>query len=471
MLNKDFYPTPPEVAAAMLDPFDIKGCIVLEPSAGSGNLVQECLSRGAAEVLTLEVEPKLRSILSAIPNSRLIGTDFLQLQPEAISHVDYIVMNPPFSADEDHILHAWEIAPPGCKIISLCNWSTLNNYSYGKKREQLKQLIEGYGSSQNVGAAFEDAERATRVQIGLIFLEKPGYSTDGQYEGFFLGPDEVEAQGQGLIPYRVTRDIVNRYVEACRIYDEQLAAAVRLQNVLQGFYGGDLGMQVTQDGEPVSRNRFRKDLQKEAWQYVFKRILPEKMATSGLRSDINKFVEQQSHIPFTERNILRMVQIVMGTQEQRVDRAVEEIFDKLTKHTKENRWQVEGWVTNDSYLFNKKFIFPNLAELEWSGGGVRIPSYGGEATKIDDLIKALCSITGKSYEDVRFPVGGMDRLHAGSWYEHGFFRFKAHKKGTVHFEFLDEDDWAMLNKRVAKIKGMTLPENLGNKRKKGGGRV
>jgi hypothetical protein len=46
MFNPDFYPTPPEVAATMLDPLDLRGRVVVEPSAGSGNLVQACLERG-----------------------------------------------------------------------------------------------------------------------------------------------------------------------------------------------------------------------------------------------------------------------------------------------------------------------------------------------------------------------------------------------------------------------------------------
>ena len=36
MFNPDFYPTPPEVAALMLDPLDLRGRVVVEPSAGSG---------------------------------------------------------------------------------------------------------------------------------------------------------------------------------------------------------------------------------------------------------------------------------------------------------------------------------------------------------------------------------------------------------------------------------------------------
>lgn len=464
MFNPDFFPTPSEVTATMLDPVDLRGKVILEPSAGSGNLVKECLDRGASEVLTVESEPQLRAILASIQGSRLIGNDFLKIEAEAVSHIDYIVMNPPFSADEKHIAHAWEIAPPGCEIIALCGWGTVDN-TYSRKRLELAEIIAAYGSKQCLEDAFSSAERQTKASIGLVRLTKPGGKIgQDEFEGFFLGPDEVEAQGQGLIPYRVTRDIVNRYTEACRIYDEQLKAAVKLKTVLNGFFGKELGLQVTSEGEAIDRNRFRKELQKDAWKYVFKRILPLDMATSGLRSDINKFVEDQSQIPFTERNILRMVQIVMGTHEQRIDRAIEEVFDKLTKYTPENRWNVEGWATNSQYLFNKKFIMPGLAHCGYvTNNLVDVYNYGHNFNGVDDLIKAMCQISGKRYEDVSSPDGGFHKMHPGTWYEWGFFRFKAFKKGTVHFEFRDVDDWARLNKRVARIKGLTLPEKLNSK--------
>jgi hypothetical protein len=35
MFNPDFYPTPPEVAALMLDPLDLRGRTVLEPSTAA----------------------------------------------------------------------------------------------------------------------------------------------------------------------------------------------------------------------------------------------------------------------------------------------------------------------------------------------------------------------------------------------------------------------------------------------------
>ncbi len=232
MFNPDFYPTPETVAATMLDPLDLRGRVVVEPSAGSGNLVRACLERGAEEVLMVEPEPKLRAILAAIPGGRLIGNDWLQVQAEQIAHVHVIAINPPFSADERHILHAWAIAPAGCEIVSLCNANTIAPGRWGSRASQeLRTTSEQYGSRQNLGPVFEDAERTTRCEIGLVRLTKPGQCVSGadEFDGFFLGPDDIEAQGEGIIPYRRSRDLVNRYVEACRIYDQQLDAGVRLQ--------------------------------------------------------------------------------------------------------------------------------------------------------------------------------------------------------------------------------------------------
>ena len=53
-----------------------------------------------------------------------------------------------------------------------------------------------------------------------------------------------------------------------------------------------------------------------------------KHSTQGLRDDMNKFVEQNQQIPFTMRNIYRMLDIVIGTTESRMDKALLEVFEK-----------------------------------------------------------------------------------------------------------------------------------------------
>ena len=200
LFGQDFYPTPPEVAATMLDPLDLRGRVVVEPSAGSGNLVRECLARGAAEVLTAEPEPELRTILAGIPASRLLSNDWLTVTADQISHVDAIVMNPPFSADEAHILHAWAVAPPGCEIVALCNWNTVSGHYRGLQL-QLAKLIEAYGSKEDLGECFADSERPTRVSVGLIRLTKPGAKSGGdEFTASFSGPTTLRPRAKGSSP-------------------------------------------------------------------------------------------------------------------------------------------------------------------------------------------------------------------------------------------------------------------------------
>ena len=53
----------------------------------------------------------------------------------------------------------------------------------------------------------------------------------------------------------------------------------------------------------------------------------------------------------------------------------------------------------------------------------------------------------------------------GTQFEWAFFKCRGYKKGTMHFEFLDEQIWYILNQNVARIKGFGLPEKI--KPKKG----
>src|SRR5260221_11118770 len=168
--NKDLYPTPLHVIEIMLAGVKLEGKNVLEPSAGFGDIVDFCAGAGS-NVSACEINDDLRSILFG--TCRVLTPDFMDLKSEQISHIDLIVMNPPFSADEKHILHAFEIAPAGCKIISLCNWQTLNS-RYSQITQRVSSLISQYGTSENLGDCFSDAERKTAVEIGLFILQKPG---------------------------------------------------------------------------------------------------------------------------------------------------------------------------------------------------------------------------------------------------------------------------------------------------------
>lgn len=475
MFNPDFYPTPDDVINLMLNGEDINGKVILEPSAGKGNIVDYLLQAGAAQVIAAEQNPDLKKILQT--KCKVIADDFLTLTSEQISHIDFIVMNPPFSADEKHINHAFNIAPAGCRIIALCNYSTIKN-QYSAARQELGRIVENYGQAKDLGQCFTQAERTTAVNVGLIKLTKPGENKKSEFEGFFLD-EEPEEQGEnGLMPYNVVRDLVNRYVAACKLYDEQLNTGAKMHSLLNSFYGEGLTFTCTENGAPKLKNEFRKDLQRAGWGFIFNKMDLNKHSTKGLKEEINKFVEQQTNIPFTMKNIYHMLDMVIQTTGQRMDKAILEAFDTITAHHHENRQYIKGWKTNSHFLVGKKFILPSCVnpskEYGYTSTTYRYLS-SNKTEIIEDLEKALCFANGINYDEI-CPVDYYNRINTdtprnkktlknsidnniyGDYYESYFFRYKAFKNGNMHFEFINEDIRGKFNQKVSKLKGYPLFE-------------
>lgn len=217
MFNADFYPTPANVIEIMTNGYHIQNKIILEPSAGKGNIVDYLLQNGAKEIIACEKEADLRKILAG--KCKVIENDFLQVQSHQVSHIDFIIMNPPFSADEKHILHAYDIAPAGCHIIALCNLNTVKN-PHTNIREKLNNIIEANGSYEELEDCFSKAERSTNVKVALVRIQKPGTKSENsdEFDGFFMEEEQEDNTQSGIMPYNVVRDLVNRYVQALKIF-------------------------------------------------------------------------------------------------------------------------------------------------------------------------------------------------------------------------------------------------------------
>lgn len=470
MFGFDFYPTPEHVIDTMLDGLALQGKVVLEPSGGKGNIVDR-LKLAGAEVIACETNKDLCKILGT--KCKIVAEDFLTVQAQDVSHIHAIVMNPPYSADEKHIIHAWEIAPPGCKILALCNFNTIDNPN-NRIRKQLIKIIEQSGSYINLGPAFDTAERKTNAIIAMITLLKPGGGYETEFEGFFMDedPNEQNPEGgvSGIMPYNAVRDLVNRYVGAIKIYDEQLATGAKMNDLIGEHFVFErtnyndirppITFQCSRDNQPVLREEFKKELQKAGWTGIFRMMNMQKYATEGLQSDINKFVEQQQKIPFTMRNIYRMLEIVIGTQSQRMDKALEEVFDKLTQHTHDNRFGVEGWKSNSHFLLSKHFVVPWIVENRGYGAEKVSLCHNGNYKKIEDMQKAMCYILGVNYDECTslWKFCSQINMAFGQWYYWGFFEIKGFKKGTMHFRFQNEDSWAKFNQNISRIKGYPLFE-------------
>lgn len=465
--NANFYPTPEEVINTMMLGETIIGKTILEPSAGSGNIVRWLKANGAGEVIACEKDKHLQKLLAGECN--IIADDFLSVTAEQVSHVDYIVMNPPFSDGAKHILHAYEIAPVGCTIVALCNSSNLEK-RWNESYAMLQETVELYGSSEWLGEVFDTAERKTDVDVSLVKLYKEGEAGNEFANYVFSNEDDAlnANETEGLIQYNVVRDMVNRYISAVKLFDETMAASKKINEVARfdDETGGFLPIEfVVVDHNrkvvQISRQQYKKQLQRYYWRIIFRKLKMDKYATNGLREQINRFIEKQVEVPFTMHNIYQVLNMVVQTTGQRMDKALLEAFDLICSFSAENSTAGEKWKTNANYMINRKFIVPYMTDYDtfWKRDRVSL-HYGGNKESIVDVVKALCYITGTNFDN----IPSFDRYlydhntPYGVWFEWAFFRVKGFKKGTMHFEFLDEDVWMRFNQQVAKQRGWVLPK-------------
>ena len=127
-----FFPTPRDLAARVVNRLHASGCSVLEPSAGRGSLVLECLRLSSPNrIAMIELNPENIPYLKSIPAEGkdifVHCADFLSVTPDTApiglrGRFDRVVMNPPFNKAQDlkHIAHAvthW--IKPGGRLLAL----------------------------------------------------------------------------------------------------------------------------------------------------------------------------------------------------------------------------------------------------------------------------------------------------------------------------------------------------------------
>lgn len=132
----DYVDKPPYGYAGSNDGFrtSLAGCMVLEPSAGDGALARAIAARGArvdayelrditwpdltpAGSATIDGQP---AAYAACGELRLFtGVDFLNVIPSR--EYDRVVMNPPFSNQQDmiHVRHAANFVVPGGRLVAV----------------------------------------------------------------------------------------------------------------------------------------------------------------------------------------------------------------------------------------------------------------------------------------------------------------------------------------------------------------
>lgn len=476
MFNQSFFPTPREIAQKMVQPYADRikaGAVILDPSAGKGNLLEACrFQAGANEhaLYAIEIEPELADIIRG-KKFPVIGDDFLTYQGHYL--FDLIVMNPPFANGDDHLLKAWEIMRHG-DIVCLLNAETVRN-PYTKTRQQIARLIEQHGSVEFLGPAFAKAERPTYVEVCMVRLTK----TAEHRPLDFIPPDgrrakkDLTKDGEVNLENQVARAdfigaMVDTFSQIGAAYEDFIKARERLK-----FYTDALQGSQYNKIEPVKvpygvtgkqaltleLNNYLDAAQAAAWNTVFDRTKFRSVLTSARREDFNAFQKQQGGVPFTEANIWAFFEMLFNNRDANLQQCIIEVFENLTQYDAKNKVHWEGWKTNSAYKVNRKVIMPWFIELSpWSGFSVRY----SHQEKLLDIDRVMCSLTGKRLTGTKDEPGictivdalnksFKDPLRDGTA-QSEFFDLRYFKKGTLHMTFRDEKLWQEFNLRAAKGK-------------------
>ena len=179
----EFYPTPENVVLKMLEGIDLsKVDSVLEPSAGKGNIadvvakkiesrsyyVTEKQARSYLDCI--EIDENLRHILND-KGYRVVHDDFLTFHTQ--KRYNLIIMNPPFSHGDEHLMKALDLVKDGGTVVCLLNAETIRNRCTNLRKLLFSNLTEMGANITYINDAFADSERKTGVEIALIKVNIP----------------------------------------------------------------------------------------------------------------------------------------------------------------------------------------------------------------------------------------------------------------------------------------------------------
>ena len=169
-----FFPTPRKIAERMCELAELDGtCHVCEPSCGDGRLADVIMEHHPASLVGVELNPDMLRALAGKPYE-VIFEDFLKLGREDIGTCDRMVMNPPFTRqqDIDHILHAYELLEDGGILVSIISESPF--FRQDRKSRLFRDFLAEVGANtvELPDGAFRESGTGVRTRMLVITKER-----------------------------------------------------------------------------------------------------------------------------------------------------------------------------------------------------------------------------------------------------------------------------------------------------------
>lgn len=484
---KEFYPTPEELVNKMLDGVNLNYVkTVLEPSAGKGDIVQGLKSHAKYQNLDIdcvEINKDLRNCLKGA-GYRVVGDDFLTYT--TMKQYDLIVMNPPFSNGDAHLLKALKMQQRyGGAVVALVNAETIRN-PYTNLRKELVQMIENAdGTVEYLEHAFLDAERQTDVEIALVkvkFQEPEHISSIMDKLQKEKAVEESDPE-ETLADNDFIKAIVDQYqmeIKAgCRLIEEYKAMQPYIlssfsQKNEKSMYDYNCVLNLKIGDQKASVNGFIKKVREKYWSTLFTNPKFTGKLTSNVLEEYKSKIHELRDVEFSVFNILEVKLDMMQNVAKGIERSIIDLFDLFC-----SGWFSEdmgttihyynGWKTNSAYKVNKKAIarFNAFSNYDkhfdpiWSSY-----SYdGGCMKRLNDMEKCFNYLDNGRTDD----GAGMENILNNAVkngqtrnIELKYFTVTFYKKGTCHIVFKDEELLKKFNFYGAQKKGW-LPPSYGKK--------
>lgn len=517
--QKSFYPTPSPLASELVSGIEWgKIQNVLEPSAGNGNLIHAVLEKAylytnSLSVDCVEIDPSLRAILTfefgaenkcnlhdrcreleklyrggrtgndgLTPDQReefgIIRAKLSRLEAGEVRIVhdnfltfssrkryDLIIMNPPFSEGDKHLVKAISLVEPyGGEIRCLLNAETIRN-PYTNLRKVLNQKLADLGATITYKSeVFANAERATLVDVALvkISIPTPDYASDP--DSLFNRMKKARRETMESVEDPTELVETDKFKQAVTMFQFEVDAGLRLireYRAMQPYIMSSLDksskydkplLQLLAHGQHSSDeipdpNKFIRGVRLKYWKGLLDNKAFTGKLTSNLQDKYRGMLEDLVEYDFTEYNIRTLYTQMNSEMVAAVEGTIVKLFDDMSvrfsyyPETQKNIYLYNGWKTNKAHRVNfPKVIMPVyglFSDYSWDK-----PFVLNKATEIlSDIEKVFNYLDGNMTAPCNLHTA-LETAHSSGQTKNircKFFTVTFYKKGTMHLVFHDRN--------------------------------
>ena len=408
----------------------------------------------------------------------IVAKDFLTYEP--FKQYDLIIMNPPFSNGDRHLLKAIKMQEDfGGNIVCLLNAETIRN-PFTQSRKYLAELLEKYNAQiEFIENGFTTAERKTDVEVALVKIVIPPRKEESTiYEHFKNEEHYEEFNTDEKTEIEVTdflKSIINRYkieiksgLELIKLYNDLSPYLRPSFDNETNLYGYNLIRLMDKSGHnPITVNTYVKSVRNKYWTALLTNKKVTGQLTSTLQGEYRKKVATYEEYDFSEFNIKMLLNDMNAHIKKGIEEEIDKMYDRLTEeHTyypecSKNKHLYDGWKTNKAWKIDKKVIIPVYGIFDEFYNKPR--AYKAYDV-LSDIERILNFFDGNLTADVNLKETIESYFNQGTMKNIPCKYFKAtfYKKGTCHLVFTCPELIKRFNIYAAKHRGW-LPPSYGKK--------